>query len=448
MQTNQETSAVSDQDTAVASTPSALERRIDMSVPLAEVDKDVDQRLKQMSRTVKMPGFRPGKVPFKMVTQQYGHQARSEAIGAVIEKQFAEVVREQKLRIAGYPRFEPKMGDDNTVLSFTAVFEVYPEINLADISGREVAKAVLPVTDAEVDKTFEVLRKQRTTFSEAARAAADGDRVVIDFTGRRDGEEFPGGQGKDFPMLLGGGQMLADFENAVRGLSAGETKTFDLTFPEDYQAQDLAGKTVQFELTVKRVEAPQLPELNDEFAKSLGIENGSMESMRKEVRENLEREVKKRLEARTKREVMDLLLSANPIEVPRSLVDHESRQMAELALRDLESRGMSAKNIPVEPSWFTEQAKRRVSLGLLIAELVKDKQLYAKPEQVRSAIEEFASTYEDPAEVVRWYYSQPQRLAEAESLVLESNVVNWVVENAKAVDTPVAFDELMSNNGV
>lgn len=439
MQMNQEISPVNAQSSVV---PSALERRLELSVQLDTIDKEVQKNLQQMSRTVKMAGFRPGKVPMKMVVQQYGPQARSEAIGAAVEKAFDDSVSAQKLRVAGRPRIEPKPSGESS-LEFSAIFEVYPEVKLGDISGCEVGKPILVVTDAEVDQTLTVLRKQRTTYSEVARPAADEDRVVIDFIGRRDGEPFQGGQATDFPMLLGSGKMLVDFENAVRGMTAGETKTFDLTFPADYQAKDLAGLTVQFELTVKRIEGPLLPELDAEFAKSLGIADGDLVKMREEVRENLDREVKKRLHTRVKSQVMDALVQANPIEVPNSLVEAESYQMARAAVRDIEARGMSAKDVPIQPSWFTEQAVRRVSLGLIIAELVKEKQLFATPEQVRKVIDEFAETYEDPSEVVRWYYSQPKHLAEAESLVLEDNVVDWVLANAKVVDKAVTFDELM-----
>jgi trigger factor len=445
MQTNQENSAAGAQANVASNTASnPLERRLDMSVRLDEIEKEVQQRLKQMSRTVKMAGFRPGKVPFKMVSQQYGPQARSEAIGEAVEKVFGDTVREQKMRVAGQPRIEPKPSN-NEVLEFSAVFEVYPEVKLGDISGREVEKPILTVSDAEVDKTLMVLRKQRTTYAEVARAAADEDRVVIDFIGRRDGELFQGGQANDFAMLLGGGQMLVEFENAVRGMAAGETKNFDLTFPAEYQARDLAGQTVQFEVTVKRVEGPQLPELDADFAKSLGIVDGDLTNMRNEVRTNLEREVKKRLQARVKTQVMDAILQVNPIDIPKALIEMESHQMANAAVQDMEARGMSVKDVPIQPAWFTEQAARRVSLGLIIAELVKEMQLFAKPEQVRALIDEFAETYEDPSEVVRWYYSQPQRMAEAEALVLENNVMEWVLANAKVAEKPVSFDELMES---
>jgi len=424
---------------------SVLERRIDMTVALAEVDKDVEQRLKQMSRTVKMAGFRPGKVPMKMVAQQYGPQARSEAIGAAVEKAYGEKVREQNLRVAGYPRIEPKGDATPGMLGFTAVFEVYPDIVPGDVTGEAIEKPTLTVTEAEVDKTLEVLRKQRTTYVATDAASAKGDRLVIDFLGRKNGEEFPGGKASDYTVMVGGGMMLPDFEAQLEGVKAGDSKTFDVSFPADYQAAELAGATVQFEMTVKKVEAARLPEVDAEFARQLGVADGDVAKMRVEVRANLEREVKKRLQGKVKEQVMDALLKVNPVEVPKALVAMESEQMAETARRDMESRGMGMKNIPVEASWFTEQATRRVKLGLLLGELVKAKDLHVKPEQVRTIVDEFAETFEDPKEVVRWYYSQPQRLAEAEALALENNVVDWVLANAKVSEAPIAFDDLMGN---
>ena len=433
MQTQDQTSAVS-----------ALERRIDMSVAMADIDREVEQRLKHMSKTVKMAGFRPGKVPLKLVAQQYGSQARSEAIGAAVEKVFGEKVREQKLRVAGYPRIEPK-NTGATQLEFSAVFEVYPEVALGDISGHAVEKPILIVSDTEVDKTIEVLRKQRTTYVPAGRGAQKDDRVVIDFSGRKNGEEFEGGKASDFDVQVGAGRMLPDFETALEGMVEGASKTFDVKFPDDYHGKDLAGQTVQFDVTCKKIEAPQLPELDAEFARALGIADGDITKMRTEVSANLEREVKKRLQAKIKNQVMDALLAVNPIEVPKSLVDMESQQMAEAALNDLKSRGMLAKNVPVDPSWFTEQATRRVKLGLILAELVKAKELHAKPENVRAIVDDFAQTFEDPKEVVRWYYTQPQRLAEAEALAIENNVVEWALTNAKVTEKAVGFDELMGN---
>ncbi len=432
---------MSNQETVV----SALERRIDMSVPMAEIDKDVDVRLKQMARTVKMPGFRPGKVPFRMVAQNYGPQARSEAIGAAVERVLGEQIRAQNLRVAGYPNIEPKEGASADALEFTAVFEVYPEVVIADVSSQEVERPQLEVGEAEVDQTLDVLRKQRTTFAAVDRAAQEGDRVTVDFTGRKDGEEFEGGKAADFPFVIGGGQMLKDFETAALGLKAGESKTFDMSFPADYHAANLAGQAVQFDVAMKKVEAPQLPEVDAEFAKSLGIADGDVAKMREEVKGNLEREVKRRIQARIKERVMTVLIDIHPIEVPKALVTQESQQLAENAKRDFEARGMKTKDLPIDAAWFGEQAARRVKLGLIMSELVKSKELHAKPEQIRATIEDFAASYEDPSEVVSWYYSQPQRLAQAEALVIEDNVVAWVVSNARTTDKAISFDELMGN---
>jgi len=432
MQTNQEST-------------NALERRIDLSISMDTVEAQVQARLKQLSRTVKMPGFRPGKVPLKMVEQTHGGQARSEAIGAAVEQAFGQKIQEEKLRIAGQPRIEPKAGGSDGAMEFTAVFEVYPEITLGDLSERQIERPSLEVTDAEVDKTIDVLRKQRTTYEAADREAATDDRVVIDFTGRKDGEVFQGGEATDFPFVVGAGSMLKDFEEAVVGMKAGETKKFNMSFPEDYHATELAGKEVEFEITLKEVGAAKLPEVDEEFAKALGVADGDVTKMRAEVKANLEREVSHRLKARVKEQAMDALLDAHPIEVPRALVAREAEQMAGNARRDMEQRGMATKDLPISAEWFVEQAQRRVKLGLVLAELVKAKDLYAKPEQVRALVEDFAASYEDPKEVIDWYYSQPERMAQAEALVIEDNAVEWVLANAKTEDKTIDFDELMGS---
>ncbi|MDR3212560.1 MAG: trigger factor [Azoarcus sp.] len=433
MQTNQET-------------PNALERRIDMSVTLADIDRDVDARIKKLSRTVKMSGFRPGKVPLKVVARTYESQVRSEAIGAAVEKVFGETVRAQKLRVAGYPRIEPKETTGSGVLEFSAVFEVYPEVVVGDLSERVIEKPVLEVGEAEIDRTIEVLRRQRTRFEAIERVAADGDRVVIDFVGRKNGEPFEGGQAIEFPFVLGSGTLLKDFETAVAGLKAGENKTFDLTFPAEYQATNLAGQTVQFEVTVRRVEAPVLPEIDADFARALGIGDGDIAKLREEVKGNLTREVKRRIQSDVKNQVMEALLAAAPIEAPRALVQAESAQLVENARRDLAARGIPVDRAPVE-SWFADQAVQRVKLGLIMAELVKTNDLHAKPEQVRVLVEEIAQSYEDPAELVRWYYAQPERLAQAEAVATEENVVAWVCAKARVSDKTVSFDDLMGSAG-
>jgi len=420
-----------------------LERRIDLSIAIADVEKEMEQRLKRMGKNIKMPGFRPGKVPFSIIKQQHGDQARHEVLSEELDRVFGETVTTQKMRVAGYPRIEPKTTESTTHLEFHAIFEVYPDFTPADMSTAEVERPVLEVTAAEVDKTLDILRQQRVSYEDADRAAAKDDRVVIDFLGKKDGEPFQGGQAADYPFVLGQGQMLPDFESAVEGAKAGESKTFDLTFPADYFAKDLAGQTVQFEITVKQVQAPKLPEVDGEFAKGMGIADGDVAKMRAEIEANLKREVKRRIEGKIKDQVMEALIKANQIAVPNALVEMEIQRLMQAARQDMEQRGMKVKDMPIQPEWFADQAKRRVTLGLILAELVKTESLQAKPEQVRAMVEETAQSYEQPEEVIRWYYAQPQRLGEVEGLAIENNVVEWVLGKAKVTDKAAVFDELM-----
>ena len=441
METTVETNAT---NTAEAVQPSALERRLDLAVALADLDKDIEQRLKRMSKNVKMPGFRPGKVPANIVKQQYGAQAHNEAMNEAIERAFSDAVRSQQLRVAGYPRIEAKKTESTTHIEFSAIFEVYPQFTVADLKDVEIERAQLEVGAAELDNTLDVLRKQRVNYEPVDRAAAAGDKVTIDFLGKKDGEPFQGGQAHDYPFVLGQGAMLADFEQAVTGLKAGESKTFDMTFPAEYFAKDLAGQAVTFEVTVKEVREAILPEIDEEFAKTLGVGDGSVEKMRAEIEANLKREVKKRLQSKNKDQVMEALLKANPIDVPNALVEMEIERLMNAARADMEQRGgAKMKDFPMQREWFVEQAKRRVTLGLVLSEAVKVHQLQAKPEQVKAIVEEAAQSYEHPEEVVRWYYAQPQRLAEIEGVAIEDNVVAWALSTAKVVDKPVAFDELM-----
>lgn len=422
-----------------------LERKVNMSVLKADIEKDVEKRLATMARTVRMPGFRPGKVPMRIVAQQYGAQARSEALGEAVQTAFGNVVREQNLRVAGYPRIEPLTTGEDGQLGFSATFEVYPDVKIGELAGKDVKRPVLTVGDAEIDKTIDVLRKQRTSFVRTERAAEKGDRVGVDFRGTIDGEAFEGGSGTDFPILLGGGRMLPEFEAALLGMSADETKTFDLTFPDDYQATNLAGKKAQFEVTVKSVNAPDVPPLDEYFARSLGVEGGDLGKLREEVKLNLDREVAKRLKARTKDVVMNLLLEVTPIVVPRALVEGESVSLAESAQRDMEARGMDVKSRPVDPAWFAEAAERRVKLGLIVAEVAKAEGLFAKPEQIRAVVEDFSQSYQDPQGFITWYYSDKTRLAQVEAAVVEDNVVDWVLGKANTVDEAIDFDVLMDN---
>lgn len=420
-----------------------LERRIDLSIAIADVEKVMEQRLKRMGKNMKIPGFRPGKVPFNIVKQQHGDQARHEVLSEELDRVFGETVTEKKMRVAGYPRIEPKTTESTTHIEFSAIFEVYPEFTPGDLSAAEVERPVLEVSPAEVDKTLEILRKQRVSYADTDRAAAKEDRVVIDFLGKKDGVPFQGGEAKDYPFVLGQGMMLPDFENAVEGAKAGDSKTFDLNFPADYHAKELAGQTVQFEVTVKQVQAAVLPELDAEFATNMGIADGDVTKMRAEIEANLKREVKRRIEGKLKDQVMEALIKANPISIPTSLVDMEIQRLMQAARQDMEQRGMKVKDMPIQPEWFADQAKRRVTLGLILAEVVKTEKLHATPEQVRAMVEESAQSYENPEEVVRWYYAQPQRLQEVEGVAIENNVVAWVLSKAKVTDKVAVFDELM-----
>lgn len=422
----------------------ALERRVDLSIAIADIEKEMEPRLKRMGKNMKVPGFRPGKVPFSMIRQQYGDQARHEVLSEQLDRAFGEAVTAQKMHVAGYPRLEPKTTESTTHLEFTAVFEIYPEFVPGDLSAAEIERPVLEVGEAEVAKTLDILRKQRVSYADTDRAAAKEDRVVIDFLGKKDGVPFAGGEAKDYPFVLGQGQMLPDFENAVEGSKAGESKTFDLSFPADYHAKDLAGQTVQFDITVKQVQAPKLPEIDADFAVSMGVADGDVAKMKAEIEANLKREVKKRIEARVKDQAMEALLKANPIDVPNALVEMEVQRLMQAARQDMEQRGMKTKDFPIQAEWFADQAKRRVTLGLILAEVVKTENLQATPEQVRAMVEETAQSYEHPEEVIRWYYAQPQRLSDVEGLVIEGNVVSWVLGKAKVSDKAAVFDELMS----
>jgi trigger factor len=434
-------------------TLSPLERRFNLSIPADQIEKEVSTRLQRLARTTRMPGFRPGKVPLKMMVSAYGPQVRSEVISDAIQKNFTDTVAEQNLQVAGYPRIEPAQNAADAAAAandpkfeFTATFEVYPEVKVGDLASLSIEKPTAVVGDAEVNQTLDILRKQRVKFDEAARAGQPGDRVTLDFVGKIDDVAFPGGSSEDFAFVLGEGQMLPEFDAAATGLSKGDTKTFDLKFPDDYQGKEVAGKTAQFTITIKKVEAPTLPPLDAEFAKTLGVADGNLDKMRADVRGNLEREVKKRLQTRVKNNVMQALFENVKIEVPKALVQMDIERLTEQARADLAQRGVK-QDMPLPPDLFQAQAQRRVTLGLILNELVKSNGLEAKAEQVRAVVDEFAQSYEDPTEVVRWYYSDKQRLADVEALALEENVVAYVLSKAKVTEKAEGFDELMGRSG-
>jgi trigger factor len=424
----------------------ALQRRLDISVPADALAREVSLRLARLARSVKMPGFRPGKVPMKMIASSYGPQVQAEVLNDKIGEAFSVEISARQLRVAGTPTVAPKTGGDGAQLTFSATFEVYPEIAVGDLGGFAIEKAVCPVGDAEVDKTIEIMRRQRAKLTEVDRTAADGDRVAVDYKGSVDGVAFDGGSATDFPFTVGQGRMLPEFEAAVRGMTRGESKTFPLTFPADYRAAELAGKTASFDLTVKKVEQVDLPPVDAAFARQLGVLDGDVAKMREEVRGNLQREVQSRLRARTKDSVMAALLGAANFELPKTLIDADCQRLGELARADMAARGVDAASMPLTPETFLPQAQRRVRLGLLVGELVRTQNLQPRQDQIRKRLEELAQSYEKPSEVIQWYLGNRQRLAEVETMVMEDNVVDWVLERAQVTETPVAFDELMGSN--
>jgi trigger factor len=438
-----ETNVANTDPSAIVAAVSALERRVDLSVAIAELDREVDQRLQRLGRNMKMPGFRPGKVPTHIVRQQYGEQARHEALTEALGQMLSDEVAARQLRVAGSPKIEPRNSGSTTHIEFSAVFEVYPEITLGDLTGVEIERPALEVGAAEIDGTIDILRKQRVRYELVDRPAATADRVSVDFLGKKGGEPFAGGEGKDYRFVLGEGKMLSDFENAVIGTRPGESKSFEMTFPAEYFSKELAGQTVTFELTVKEVGEAVLPEVDADFAKALGVEDGDLVKMRAEIEDNLRREVKKRLQAKIMEQVMNALLRVNAIEVPGTLIHREVERLMQMARQDMEQRGMKVKDVPMQPEWFVDQARRRVTLGLIFAEVVKLHGLQARPEQVKAMVEEAAQSYDHPQEVVRWYYAQPERLADFEGAAIEANVADWVLSRVTVLDKPVPFTELM-----
>lgn len=425
----------------------SLQRKLNIVVPMAEIDGEIEVRLKRLSRTVKLAGFRPGKVPFKVVAQQFGAQVRQEVLGDTLQKSFGDAVNQQNLRVAGYPKFDALPPVEGAAeFSYSATFEVYPEVVVGDVAQASVKRARLEVTETDVDKTLEVMRKQRVSYEPADRAAADGDRVTMDYVGTIDGVEFAGGKAQDQNIVLGEGRFLPEFEKALPGLKAGDQKSFELKFPDDYAGKEVAGKTAVFAASVKAVASPKLPEIDAEFAKTLGVADGDIVKMRAEIRANLEREVAARTKARTKERVMDALMEVTRIEVPKALVDMEIERLQQMARQDLAARGIPVgDNVPLPAEMFEKNAQRRVTLGLILGEVVRGQGLAAKPEQVKAAVDEQAQSYERPDEVVKWFYSSPERLREVEGMVLEENVVAWVLGKAKVEDEAMSFDELMGN---
>ena len=430
---------------ASVETLGALQRRLNAFIPQQLVRGEVEARLKRLGRTAKVHGFRPGKVPFKIIEQQYGAQVHQEVLGDALQRSFADETRANSLRVAGYPDFELKPTDPATEqIEYSATFEVYPEVSIGDVSAEVVERATYALTETDIDNTLTTLRKQRAVFEPVDRAAQNEDQVRIDFSGKLNGVVFEGGEAKDFSVVLGLGRMLPDFENAIIGMKSGETKSFDMTFPENYHGKEVAGKQVTFTITLHSVEAPRLPELDAELAKSLGVNDGDIDKLKAEIRDNLTRETERRIKARNKNNVMDVLLKVCQLEVPKALLDSEAQRLMGEATQDMQERGIKIpQGMTLPQSLFVEQAQKRVKLGLIMAELVNRHDLSAKPEQIKAMVQDYAQSFEHPEEVVKWHYSDPSRLMEAEAMVLEDNLVTWLMNTAKVTEKAMDFNELM-----
>lgn len=423
-----------------------LERRITLTLPVKLIQSEVESRLKRLAKTVKMDGFRPGKVPMTVVAQRYGYSVHYEVMNHKVGEAFSSAANEAKLRVAGQPRITEKEGAPEGEVAFDAVFEVFPEVKLGDLATAEVEKLSCEVSESAIDKTLDILRKQRRTFSQRPHDAAAQltDRVTVDFEGKIDGEPFQGGKADDFQFILGDGQMLKEFEVAASGMKVGESKTFQLAFPADYHGKDVAGKTADFLVSVKKIEAAHLPEVNEALAKSLDIVDATVEGLRADIRKNLEREVKFRLLARNKQAALDALASVAELDLPNASVQSELQRLLENARADLKQRGVKdADKAPIPEEIFKPQAERRVRLGLVVAELVRARALQARPEQIKAHIDELSASYEKPAEVVRWYYGDTKRMGEVEAMVIENNVTEYILSQARLSEKAIAFDDLM-----
>ncbi|HFC6729390.1 TPA: trigger factor [Neisseria meningitidis] len=422
-----------------------LERKVVLSLPWSEINAETDKKLKQTQRRAKIDGFRPGKAPLKMIAQMYGASAQNDVINELVQRRFHDVAVAQELKVAGFPRFEGvEEQDDKESFKVAAIFEVFPEVVIGDLSAQEVEKVTASVGDAEVDQTVEILRKQRTRFNHVEREARNGDRVIIDFEGKIDGEPFAGGASKNYAFVLGASQMLPEFEAGVVGMKAGESKDVTVNFPEDYHGKDVAGKTAVFTITLNNVSEATLPEVDADFAKALGIADGDVAKMREEVKKNVSREVERRVNEQTKESVMNALLKAVELKAPVALVNEEAARLANEMKQNFVNQGMAdAANLDLPLDMFKEQAERRVSLGLILAKLVDENKLEPTEEQIKAVVANFAESYEDPQEVIDWYYADPSRLQAPTSLAVESNVVDFVLGKAKVNEKALSFDEVM-----
>ncbi len=421
-------------------TTSGLERRMTVEVPKEKIDQEVRSRLKSLASRAKLDGFRPGKVPMKVIEKRYGGQVQQEVLGDVMQSSFYEAISQEKLIPAGQPHIEPKeMVDNAKGLEFTATFEVYPEITLADMSQLNIEKSVVEITEQDIDNMVETVRKQQTSFKAADKKSENGDKVVIDFEGKIDNEPFEGGKAEEYPVLLGASRMIPGFEEQLVGVEAGQETTLSVNFPEEYHAPKLAGKAATFDVKVHRVEQPELPELNDEFATTMGVKEGGLQAFRDQVKENMQRELNNTIKNQLKQQVMDGLLQYNQFELPKALVDNEIH-----ALVEQRRQSMGQHDIDIDRAAFEEQARRRVALGLILSEIIKQHQIKVSPAKLRELVEGIAASYESPDEVIKYYYGNKQRMNEIENYALEEEVVDWVISQASVTEKSATFDEIMN----
>ncbi|QMT39730.1 trigger factor [Neisseria shayeganii] len=421
-----------------------LERKLVLDLAWSDVEAAVQKKLQATQRRARVDGFRPGKAPLRMIESMYGAGIRDEVLNEQLRQKFAQTVSEEGIKLAGLLAFDAlEQQDDEKSFKVAATFEVFPEVKLGDLSGKEIEKVTTEVGEAEVEKTIDILRQQRTRFNRVEREARDGDRVIIDFAGKIDGVPFDGGSSQNYPFILGQGRMLPEFESGILGMKENDVKEVEVNFPEDYHGADVAGKTAVFVITLKNVAEAELPPVDEQFAKSLGIADGDVVKMREEVKKNVQREVSRRVENQTKENVMQALLDVTEIEVPKVLVREEAARLADDMRQNFANQGMDTKNLDLPADMFNEQAERRVALGLILAELVSSQKLEPSEEQIKAVVADFSESYEDPQEVVEWYFADRSRLQGPTSLAVEVNVVKYVLEQAKVNEKALAFDEVM-----
>ena len=420
-------------------TTSGLERRMTVGIPADRIESEVNKRLQQTASRAKVDGFRPGKVPMSVIRKRFGGSARQEVMGEVIQSSFYEAIMQEKLNPAGAPSVEPKQLEEGKDFEYVATFEVYPEITLGDFSEIKVERIESEVRDEDLESMLEILRKQNTQFETVERAAENGDQLKVDFVGRVDGEPFQGGTANNTEIVLGSGRMIPGFEDGLLGAKAGDSVTLNVTFPEEYQNLELAGKAAEFDVKVHAVAAPALPELNDEFFAKFGVEEGGIDAFRAEVRKNMERELRQAIKTKVKTQVMDGLLATNSIDVPKALVSSEIDRLRQQAVQQFGGANIDPSQLPAE--LFEEQAKRRVSLGLIVADVVKQNDIKPDNDRVRAMVEELASAYQEPEQVVNWYYQNEQQLAEIQSVVLEEQVVDTVLQKAQVTSKQVPYED-------